>query len=251
MNTRRVLIVDDEPGCRLDLRALLVTLPEIQVVAEADSVSDAIKQFHRFRPDLIFLDVQMPKRDGFSLLPELGTDLPDVVFTTAYETFAVRAFEVNAVDYLVKPIHPERLELALMKLRKPAERKVQPMAKDTPVFLYADHLTRVVAPKEITHIEAARNHTVIHLTTHKPMMMLRRISEWERILSKEIFLKLDRSHIINFTAIKDVVHHSSFHSEVHFQDTAEVANFGWSASKALRKAIRRNCLSPAFKASKR
>ena len=249
MNIRRVLIVDDEPGCRQDLRTSLAKFPEIQVVAEAEGVTDAITQFHRFKPDLIFLDVQMPKRDGFSLLPELGNELPDVVFTTAYDTFAVKAFEVNAADYLVKPIHPERLETALMRLRSPTKRKIQPIAKDIPIFLYADRLTRVVPPKEITYIEAARNHTVIHLSAHKPMMMLRKISEWERILPEEIFLKLDRSHIINFTKIKDVVHHSRFRSEVRFQHSAEVATFGWAASKQLRKVIHKLCLPPAHKAS--
>lgn len=246
---RRALIVDDEGDARTKLRKLLAAHPEVEVVGEADSVADAITQFQAYRPDLIFLDVQMPKRDGFSLLPELQP-VPDIIFTTAYDTFAVKAFEVNAMDYLMKPINPERLELALMRLKRPSKRKVLPFAKDMPIFLYTDRATRVVTPKEITYIEAARNHTVIHLVAHKPMMMLRRISEWNRILPGEIFLKLDRSHIINFAAINDVVHHSRFCTEVRFHGCSEVAKFGWAASISLRKAMRKLRVPNASKPSK-
>lgn len=137
-----------------------------------------------------------------------------------------------------------------MRLKRPSRRKVLPFTKDMPIFLYTDRATRVVAPKEITYIEAARNHTVIHLTAHKAMMMLRRISEWNRILPGEIFLKLDRSHIINFTAIKDVLHHSRFCTEVRFHESGEVAKFGWAASVSLKKAMRKFCLPNASNPSK-
>lgn len=246
---RRALIVDDESDARATLHKLLDAHPQVEVVGEADSVVEAIAQFNALQPDLVFLDVQMPKRDGFSLLPELQP-VPDIIFTTAYDTFAVKAFEVNAMDYLMKPINPERLELTLMRLKHPSKRNALPFTKDMPIFLYTDRATRVVAPKEITYIEAARNHTVIHLVAHKPMMMLRRISEWSRILPGEIFLKLDRSHIINFTAIRDVVQHSRFCTEVRFHESSETAKFGWAASISLRKAMRKLCLPNASKPSK-
>ena len=249
MKIRRAMIVDDERGARADLRTLLTAFSEIEIVAEADCVADAIKENARHHPDLIFLDVQMPKRDGFSLLPELQP-VPDIIFTTAYDTFAVKAFEVNAMDYLMKPINPERLELALSRLKRPSKRKVLPFAKDMPILLYTDRATRVVTPKEITYIEAARNHTVIHLVSHKPMMMLRPISEWNRILPGEIFLKLDRSHIINFPAIKDVVRLSRFCTEVRFHESGETTKFGWAASISLRKAMRKLCLPNTSKPSK-
>ncbi|HRJ72707.1 MAG TPA: response regulator, partial [Terrimicrobiaceae bacterium] len=104
------MIVEDEEDAREFLRSLLKAHPEVQIVGEAENVTEAIAKFKALKPDLIFLDVQMPKRDGFSLLPELRP-APDVIFATAFDTFAVKAFEVNAADFLLKPISADRLAL--------------------------------------------------------------------------------------------------------------------------------------------
>lgn len=113
---RRALMVEDEDDAREYLRGLLKAHPDVEIVGEAENVTEAIGKFKELKPDLIFLDVQMPKRDGFSLLPELRP-APDIIFVTAYDTFAVKAFEVNAVDFLLKPISAERLALALAPTR--------------------------------------------------------------------------------------------------------------------------------------
>ncbi len=154
---RRALIVDDEAPARELLSILLASHPEVRIVGKAASVSEASAQFQALTPDLIFLDVQMPKKDGFSLLPELSP-LPDIIFVTAYDNFAVKAFEVNAVDYLVKPIREDRLALALMRLFTPAERKAKPYTQDDRIFLYTDQELRVVVAQEITLIEAEGNY---------------------------------------------------------------------------------------------
>lgn len=246
---RRALIVDDEEPARNTLRKMLAAHPEISVVAEAGSVVEAIQLFHETRPDLIFLDVQMPKRDGFSLLPEL-TPVPDIIFVTAHDQHAVKAFEVNAMDFLVKPIHPERLELSLLRLAKPSKRKALPFTPELPIFLYAEREMRAVAPMEILFIEALHNHTKIHLSTHRPTTMLRRISEWNRLLPAEIFHKLDRSTIINLPAIREAVALPYHHTQVHFQNSDEVIELGFSASRRLRKLIRENTQFSAFKSAK-
>jgi len=246
MKSYRVLIVDDEPGARSDLRQLLAKFSEIQIVAEADCVAEAIVQYDKFKPDLIFLDVQMPKRDGFSLLPELAP-VPDIIFVTAHDYHAVKAFEVNAMDFLLKPIHPERLELSLLRLsNRPKSRKVLPFSAELPIFLYAEREMRAVAPTEILFIEALRNHTKIHLSTHQPATMLRRISEWNRLLPAEIFRKLDRSTIINFLAIKNVVRLPNHHAEVYFRNSAKVAELGLFASRRLWKLMRESAKFSTF-----
>lgn len=125
---RRALIVEDEEDAREFLRGLLKCHPEVEVVGEAENVTEAIAKFNTLKPDLVFLDVQMPKRDGFSLLPELRP-APDIIFATAFDTFAVKAFEVNAADFLLKPISADRLALALSRLDSRTPRKAKPFGE--------------------------------------------------------------------------------------------------------------------------
>lgn len=238
MNTiRRALIVDDESDARLRLRRLLANHPEVEIVGEAANVPEALRIFQSEHPNLIFLDVQMPKRDGFSLLPELRP-VPDIIFTTAYDSFAVKAFEVNAVDFLLKPIYADRLALSLARLARPPKRKAKPFTKDIPIFLYTDHETRVVNAREITHLTAAHNHCLVHLVSYKPVMMLRKISEWNRLLPSELFLRLDRSTIINTAAIRDMISLENRHALVHFQGVDEPFELHRVAARSLRKALR-------------
>src|SRR5512140_1560367 len=117
----KALLVDDEPPARDLLRRLLAAhAATVRVVGEARSVADAAEKCARLRPDLVFLDVQMPREDGFALLPRLTPPLPAVIFVTAYDTFAVRAFDANAADYLLKPVTPARLARALARITTPA-----------------------------------------------------------------------------------------------------------------------------------
>ena len=113
----KALIIDDERLARNELRRLLAAHADIAIVGEAVDAEDATKKITALRPDLLFLDVQMPGADGFSLLEQLDPPLPAVIFTTAYDEFAVKAFEFNALDYLLKPVDPNRLVAALEKLR--------------------------------------------------------------------------------------------------------------------------------------
>lgn len=237
MNTiRSALIVDDESDARLRLRRLLTNHPEVEIVGEAADVPEALRLFHSEQPNLIFLDVQMPKRDGFSLLPELRP-VPDIIFTTAYDSFAVKAFEVNAVDFLLKPILADRLALSLARLARPPKRKAKPFTKDIPIFLYTDHETRVVSAMEITHIKAEHNHCLVHLVTHKAVMMLRKISEWNRLLPAELFLRLDRSTIINLASVRDIVSLENRHALVHFHGVDDPLELRRMAARRLRKAL--------------
>ena len=112
----KTLIVDDERLARKELMSLLEPHKKIEVIGEATDVDDAIEKINELNPDLIFLDIQMPGKTGFDLLEELD-NVPKVIFTTAYDEFALKAFEVNALDYLLKPIQPERLEEAIAKLK--------------------------------------------------------------------------------------------------------------------------------------
>ena len=233
---KRALIVDDETAAREALRRLLAAHPEVEIVGEAGDVTEAILQFDKLRPNLIFLDVQMPRRDGFSLLPNLQP-LPDIIFVTAYDCFAVKAFEVNAVDYLVKPIRADRLDLALMRLEHPDQREVKPFSEEDRIFLYADLEVRVVRANEISHIQAEGNYCRVHVADHKPMLVRRKMGEWIRLLPSKTFRRVNRSTIINLSAVRDIQFQSPHHTAVSFTHSTAPIRLCRMASRRLRKAI--------------
>ena len=112
----RAIIIDDERLARNELKKLLMDFPEIEVIAEAANAAEGVERIDALNPDLIFLDIQMPGKTGFDMLSELER-APNVIFTTAYDEYALKAFEVNALDYLLKPVEPKRLADALQKLQ--------------------------------------------------------------------------------------------------------------------------------------
>src|ERR1700736_4788485 len=123
----RALIVDDERRARDEMQRLLAPYSWIEIVGEASSVREALDRIEQHDPEVVFLDIQMDKQDGFQLIQALPSPLPKIIFTTAFDEFAVRAFEVNALDYLLKPIAPDRLQLALAKLYEPSLLKSTPL----------------------------------------------------------------------------------------------------------------------------
>ncbi len=237
MKTRRTLIVDDESLAREALRELLAAHPEIEIVGEAGSAVEALDLHRRFQPDLLFLDVQMPKKDGFSLLPDLRP-VPDIIFTTAYDCFAVKAFEVNAVDFLVKPIRSDRLALSLSKLSHPQHRKVGRFAEDGHVILYSDLEARVVIATEITHIEAEGNYSRVHIANKGAMFVRRSMGEWQEQLPSSVFARVDRSNILNLRAVREMSSLPNYCTQVLFDGSPARLALGLLASRRLRKAIR-------------
>ena len=124
----RAIIIDDERLARNELKKLLLDFPEIEVIAEAANASEGVEKIDSLNPDLIFLDIQMPGKTGFDMLSELER-APNVIFTTAYDEYALKAFEVNALDYLLKPVEPKRLADALQKLQ--IEEDKEPLSDHT------------------------------------------------------------------------------------------------------------------------
>src|SRR5882757_2951643 len=129
----KALLIDDERLARNELRRLLAAFPEIAIVGEATNAKQAREQIVALKPDLLFLDVQMPGETGMELLETLEPPVPSVIFTTAYDEFAVKAFELNALDYLLKPVDPARLASAIEKLRSRAGLPVAPVEKASPL----------------------------------------------------------------------------------------------------------------------
>jgi len=166
----RVLIVDDEALARVKLRRMLGELAGVQVVAEAAAGADALALIPQCRPDVLFLDVQMPEVDGFEVAASLPDDGPAVVFVTAFDRYALRAFDTGAVDYLLKPVEAERLERAVVRLRgggRGGPRPAVPLQR----LLIADRgQTHVISCSEIVWLEAADNYVNVHLGGYSLLM---------------------------------------------------------------------------------
>ena len=203
----KVILVDDERLARQELRRLLKAHPDVQIVDEAANAQEAQVALDRWQPEVMFLDVQMPGKSGFELLEELD-DVPVVIFTTAYDQYAVRAFEVSALDYLVKPVLPERLAQALLKARsllttrEAAQRENSTRrAPSQQVFVRDGDRCWMVKIADIALLESEGSYTRIHFGQEHPLV-LRSLNALEERLDPEIFFRANRAQIINLRAVE-------------------------------------------------
>jgi two-component system LytT family response regulator len=198
----RTAIVDDEPLARSNLSLLLRLDPEIEIVSECGSGADAPNEIRRTKPDLLFLDVQMPECDGFDVLELLGKDVPPaLVFVTAYDQYALRAFDAGALDYLLKPFDNARFERTLARAKqKIARDKIQPQRLEFLTVKNAARVTFVRLP-EIDWIEATDYYAGLHVG-EKVHLLRRSISELEQDLDPALFCRIHRSSIVNLDRVR-------------------------------------------------
>ncbi|MDG3582927.1 LytR/AlgR family response regulator transcription factor [Galbibacter pacificus] len=202
----KTLIVDDERLAREEVRRALKGYPEFCIVGEANNVEVAIGLIETEQPDILFLDIYMPEKSGFDLLDELGT-VPEVIFTTAYDQYAVKAFEVNALDYLVKPLREERFAKAIKKvkieLKKKAGEKEAPFASHQKIFIKDGEKVHFIALGDISLIESMDNYAQLHFGNEKAMIK-RSLNLLEKKLDPHVFFRANRGQIINTEYIRDI-----------------------------------------------
>jgi two-component system LytT family response regulator len=201
------IIVDDERLAREGLKNMLKEFPEIQIVAEASNVDEALEMIDKLKPQLLFLDINMPEKTGFDLLEEL-IETPVVIFTTAYNEFAIKAFEINALDYLLKPIGNDRLREAVQKAKKQIEEiKVQSqraeLQPDERVFIRDGDRCWFIKLEEIRMIESAGNYAKIHFDRYQPLIH-RTLNSLDERLSHQMFFRANRQQIINLNYIEKI-----------------------------------------------
>ncbi len=195
------LLVDDERLARLELRRLLQAHPDIVIAGEAANAGEAEAQLEALKIDLLFLDIKMPGATGFDLLDRLDR-VPLLIFTTAFDQYALRAFEVNAFDYLLKPIRPERLAAALDKVRAVfAENRARPVSDR--VFLRDGERCWIVSFAEIACFEAEGNYARVHFGTHRPLIRTS-LNALEARLSPAMFFRASRQHVFNLRFVESV-----------------------------------------------
>jgi two-component system LytT family response regulator len=209
---RTALIIDDERLARNELKRLLQEYQEIEIIGEAANADEAHKLILELSPDLIFLDIQMPAKTGFDLLAELDR-LPLVIFTTAHDEFALKAFDVNALDYLLKPIDPQRLADAVQKLMITDEREALVtedktegrsfLSESDQVFVKDGEKCWFVKLSEIRLFESVGNYARVFFGPNKPLI-LKSLNSFEERLDQRIFFRANRKHIVNLRMIEKV-----------------------------------------------
>jgi two-component system, LytTR family, response regulator len=193
----RALIVDDERLARVELARLLAAHPEVEIAGEARNGEEALDLIQKLTPDLVFLDIQMPGMTGFDLLERLD-DVPPVIFTTAYDIYAIKAFEVSALDYLLKPIAPARLAAALGKVRPRPER-----GRLEQVFVRDGDRCWIVRMAEIFLLESEGNYTRVYFGAERPLIR-RSLNALEEQLDPAVFFRAGRKEMVNLKWIDKV-----------------------------------------------
>jgi two-component system LytT family response regulator len=201
----KALIIDDERLARAEVRRLLEDFGWVKVVGEAENVEQALELIQAQQPELLFLDVQMPGKSGFDLLEEIRGEMPRVIFTTAYDEFALRAFEVNALDYLMKPITPERFAAALTRIREePAESANQsPLRSSDQVFVRDGERCWFIPVSKIRLLESEGNYTRVRFENQSPLIY-RSLTTLEQRLSAEDFFRINRQQVVNLHFIDKI-----------------------------------------------
>ncbi len=194
----RALIVDDERLARRELRRLLAEHPEIEIVAEAANVAEAARALDDEDPELVFLDIEMPDGTGFDLLAQ-REQVPQVIFTTAFDQHALEAFEINALDYLLKPIEPKRLAAALARVHAGPPPEGSGKFLDR-VFVRDGERCWFLALSTVPLLESYGNYTRLHVAGRQPMLS-RSLNYLEARLDPEVFFRASRQHLVNLSAI--------------------------------------------------
>lgn len=208
----QALIVDDERLAREEMRTLLAAHPEVAIIGEASTLAQATGLIAETRPDIIFLDIQLGRQSGFELLPQPGDAHDDdgdpmrdahIIFVTGYAEHAVRAFEVNALDYLLKPVRPERLAEAIQRARAGApaperqHRRSQPLQPQDVVILRQGRGFRFVPVNEIVFISAEDDYSCVHTADGQESLVDTPLRDWERRLPGRAFIRIHRSTIVH------------------------------------------------------
>ena len=207
----RAIIIDDERLARTELRKLLQEYPEVEVIDEATNADEGLSKIESQQPDLIFLDIQMPGKTGFDLLAQLDRS-PQVIFTTAYDEFALKAFEVNALDYLLKPIEPKRLADAIQKLNAGESRETRSetehtnnsiLSENDQVFVKDGERCWFVKLSDIRLFESVGNYAKVFFGPNKPLI-LKSLNALEERLDEKTFFRANRKHIVNLRMIEKI-----------------------------------------------
>lgn len=217
----QTLLVDDEPLAIAEFQSMLAKYADIEIIGTAENAADALEKIESLQPQLLFLDIHMPGKSGFDLLEELDYS-PMVIFVTAYDEYAIKAFEFNALDYLLKPINTKRLEEAIEKIRKQFNAEAVKNLKvpiDKRIFIKDGETCFFVPLSEVLLIENVGNYARFYFQKNKPLLH-KSLNYLETKLPEEHFFRASRQHIININFIRNIYPTFNHSLEVELQNGA-------------------------------
>lgn len=224
MNKHKALVVDDERLARISLKRLLEQLENVEVVGEADDVSSAVEAIKQYQPDVVFLDIQMPGATGFELLDHINYE-GNIVFVTAYDEYALRAFEVNALDYLMKPVKPERLKQAIERLNKIDKKENTPkhdkLHYDDQLFTTLGTKMQFLKINHIVLIQSDGDYTNVFTSNGKHGLANKTMKEWEERLPEQYFMRVHRNSIVNTEYIDSIEKWFNYTYRIKIKDIEE------------------------------
>ncbi len=202
----KTILIDDERLARKELSTLLKEYDFIDIVDECANADEAVVSIKKHKPDLLFLDIEMPEKSGFDLLEELE-EIPQVIFVTAFDEYAIKAFEVNATDYILKPVDPKRLDQLMAKLEKPKKKmdseQSSTLSYEDQIFIKDGDNCWFVKLSEIRFFESVGNYVKVYFGENKPML-LKSLNKIEERLDEKEFFRVNRKHIVNMTWVEKV-----------------------------------------------
>lgn len=235
----RTLIVDDEKYTRCDLRELLSVLPAIEVVGEAKNINEAVDTIESLQPDLIFLDIQFPGETGFDLF-ERTEVRAKVIFITAYDEFAIRAFDVNACDYLLKPVNPDRLNLAVKRIQEKnsaSHQSEKMLTADDSVYIQLNYKYYFVKIKSIIKITASDQYTEILTINGLRGLTNKHLWEWQMHLPENLFIQVHRSTLININFVEKIERGENHSYQIRMQTIVEPITISRRFASKIKKRL--------------
>lgn len=218
-NTFRCIVVDDETLAREDLKSVLKEFSNIEIIGEADNADSAIELLKNTEPDIIFLDIQMPGKTGFDMLAEIQTNAK-IIFVTAYDEYAIKAFEVSAQDYLLKPVSKSRIELALEHIEKPLEHNgnnISQLNYNDTIFVMINNSYQFLKISSLVKICAAGNYSEVFTNGKQHGLVLKSLREWESRLPLHQFVRVHRNSIINLECVEKIEDWFNYSYKIHLK----------------------------------
>lgn len=205
--TFKSLIIDDESLAIAELEVLLRSFPQIEVIGKCEQAREALEQCNSLKPDLVFLDINMPGMNGFELLENLD-EVPEVIFVTAYDEYAIKAFDINALDYLLKPVNPSRLGETILRLEQRTEKERKRLAEnrlsiDKRIFIKDGEKCFFVPVADIFLLESEGNYVKVHFEDKKALLH-KSLTYMENRFPEDVFFRANRQFIFNLHFVKKI-----------------------------------------------
>jgi len=241
MKRATAIIVDDERPSRKELIYLLKAFPEIEVIGESDNINGAVELIQQWKPEIVFLDIQLAGENGFELLEKVSGDFK-VIFVTAYDAYAIRAFEVNATDYLLKPVDPARLELSGRRifgdLEEPGSKTNRFKYSDLLYVKQSNNTAKFIKLESVVAIHSVGNYSKLVSKEGNTYLVLKTLKQWEEELPEKYFIRIHRSEIVNLEFIIRIEKYSGSYHRIHMsgiKDPLEVSRSCASKLKNIKK----------------